>query len=161
MKKIFSLLFAFISITGNAQPSFNVRAGLGVVPMLVCDNDCDGSTVFDTYRGTTLSFQINFPVNIYRTLTVSPTFAYTKANDEPFWELPIYLGYKIRLGHKNIIYPKIGPMAAANYAFWYGLSTELAWEYKYFVIAANYFYLKEGAGDDISGGFHLVLGCKF
>jgi len=158
-KVLLSLLFAVAAITGSAQTTYNVRIGLGAVPVAYSSENFE---FYETYTGTTLAFQVNIPVNTYKTLTISPAFMYTEAEGEPFGSVPAHLGYKIGLGNKSILFPKIGPVIAfSNDGIMYGLSTEFAWEYKHFVIAANYFHITGDEVGDDSGGFHLTLGYKF
>jgi len=152
-KVLLSLLFAIAAITGSAQTTYNVRVGFGTVHYQEYSYEHTG-------YGGSCAFQANIPVNTYKTLTISPTLSLAY-EDVSFWSLPVYLGYKISKGRKSILFPKIGPVIAVSDEFMCGLSTEFAWEYSHFVIAANYFYIKDGAGNDYSNGFNLTLGYKF
>ena len=157
-KLLCSLMFAVAAIAGNAQTTYNVRMGLGGVRDFYHDY-AEICAIFIE------AFQANIPVNTNKTLTVSPTLSYAWSGDcGSFLSVPVHLGYKIGLGHKSILFPKVGPLLAYECdakEILCGFSTELAWEYKHFVIATNYFYIKESPVNVDSSGFHLTFGYKF
>lgn len=158
MKKILLfLLFAIAAMTVNAQTTYNVRAGMGQVPVTYNSYE---DRYLSVVKGTTCTFQVNAPINSYNTLTISPTLSYTFSEEGFFFDLPVYIGYKVPMRGHSILYPKIGPTIVAEDGFYFGYSAELTWEYKRFVLGADCYYLVESEDVDDTG-FRFFVGYKF
>lgn len=164
MKKFLTIItLVLMSIDVNAQTTFNLRAGVSSTPF---EEGYANGAYNDLYHhiGGTVAFQANIPINMNGILTVSPTALLSTDLDGISLGFPIYLGYKIPTGYRSIFYPKIGPAVyASQYEdgdFAWGLSVELAQEYKHFIIAVN--YLRTIHDNSNSGnGVYFTLGYKF
>ena len=165
MKKFLTIItLVLMSIDVNAQTTFNLRAGVSSTPFKEYAHEGYYNQIH--HIGGTVTFQANIPINMNGTLTVSPTALLSaRALEEISLGFPIYLGYKIPTGYRSIFYPKIGPAVYASYSdedndFAWGLSVELAQEYKHFIIAVN--YLRTIHDDSNYGnGVYFTLGYKF
>ena len=161
MKKIlFSLVMALMTISANAQITWNVRAGGGFLESPYINNEeCTfGSGCF------AIVLQENVPL-IKRTskFTFSPTLIADFSIEDFQVSFPLYLGYKIRIGNRTLFFPKIGPML--GFSSYYGdamlgMSLESAFEIKHFIVAANINYNFNTGGSADIGAF-ATIGYKF
>ena len=178
MKKIlFSLVMAFMAISANAQVTWNVRAGGGVFQtedyISHYSSWRDSNTyhfyIYDTYEWdavpcAALALQVNIPFKRTSRFTFSPTFMAACSNESRI-EFPLYFGYKVPIGNRNLFFPKIGPMVGCDVCTGYamcGPSLELAFEIKHFIVAANVSVdcVMSDAGSADVGGY-LTFGYKF
>ncbi|MGM9679551.1 MAG: hypothetical protein ACI3X7_07260 [Bacteroidaceae bacterium] len=168
MKKIiFSLVMALMTISANAQITWNVRAGGGFLdsPYINLDSpyinneECTfGSGCF------AIVLQENVPL-IKRTskFTFSPTLIADFSSEDFQVSFPLYLGYKIRIGNRTLFFPKIGPML--GFSSYYGdamlgMSLESAFEIKHFIVAAD-FNFNFNTGSYSENGVFITAGYKF
>lgn len=164
MKKFFlCIVVALAAMGANAQVTWNVRAGGGVL--------------FESYHGYldgvygsgNVVVQANIPIISTTSLTISPSLN-MEFSDYVNFNLPLHLGYKIPIAHKTIFFPKIGPMIGIGFEtdysynpyFLFGPSAELALEIKHFVISLNGYYNAIQSGYyDMVGGLFATIGYKF
>lgn len=160
MKKLFiTIVMVFMTMVGYAQTTFNVRIGGGFF-----------QTVYDDYSksyaesngGAALVLEANLPLGAKTNRFVfSPSlFFLYDLHDKININIPLHFGYKVSLGNGSLFVPKIGPMV--GYSIYdeevvYGPSTELSFELKRFVIAANGYY---DINNECVGAF-CTIGYKF
>lgn len=134
MKRILlALVMAVMTVGVNAQTTWNVRAGAGL----------SVNHVGDSYFTPSLSLQTNIPLSAASKYVVSPTLTVATPDMDVDIILPIYFGYKTKLGSQTFFVPKIGPcvgISTADGNFIAGPAAELAVEIKHFVIGVNGYY---------------------
>ena len=161
---------AFMAISAKAQVTWNVRAGGGVFQTEYEEM----SYYFDGYYNyywegenvpcAALALQVNIPFKRTSRFTFSPTFM-AACSYESRIEFPLFFGYKVPIGNRNLFFPKIGPMVGCDVCTGYamcGPSLELAFEIKHFIVAANVSVdcVMSDAGSADVGGY-LTFGYKF
>ena len=161
MKKIIlSLVMAAVAIVAGAQTTYNVRAGVGLT---------GESTIVPSVMA-----QCNIPFNKTSSWIVAPTINLAYNFDETHFELAsVNVGRRFILGNGCVFAPKVGlgvgngcPDYYYNDGFMYGLSADLAFEIRHFVVGLTSFVSFNKAeyweGDDSKIGIvSLTLGYKF
>lgn len=179
MKKLFITLFlAVMAIGTNAQVTWNVRAGVALANVDVkLSWMLRGSDMGVT---PALAIGCNIPIAESK-FTFSPTvisiiggktdYYYYGDNDVKFTtiNLPLYIGYKMKLSGNRYFVPKVGPYigylhtkddykGGQNDAVRFGPSAELAFELNHFIIALSG---SMAIYEKCSGQGCLTVGYKF
>lgn len=161
MKRFFISVFVIlVAVSIKAQTTYNVRVGGGLANVKVHDyEDYDSS---DHTAAAAISFQANVPFQRHSPLSFSPTLITAYVTDfDVVFTVPLYIGYKKRIGDQKLFFPKIGPMVSFETydgRFTVGPSVELAFELKHFVVAINGYMGLLSTG---TGGAFLTMGYKF
>lgn len=140
MKRILLIMVMLLTVVGaKAQVTFNARVGGGVMT---------------DYPGIVGLIQANIPFKKGGRFTFSPSIEYNHAfgADEDYGECACEMllgsfnfGVKASLGSKALLIPKVGWAFGGDFGAYSeqkitGPSTEIAFEYKHFIVAASYFY---------------------
>lgn len=143
-----TIVAAFMAVVGYAQTTFNVRIGGGFFQREY--HRYYSLNEIRTDVGAALTFESNIPLGAKTNRTVfSPSlFVVSDFRDGTNLDIPLHFGYKVSLGYGSLFIPKIGPMVGYHgcdddydgNGFAFGPSTELAFEFNHFVIAANGYY---------------------
>lgn len=163
MKRVFILMvFTIMAIGASAQVTYNIRAGIGGM-----NTNTDYYWVshhgFD-YCDFEMKFsygvmaQANILFNKYGKLSFSPTVLLDLSEYKELY-VPLFLGYKIGIGHKKLFFPKIGPSLVYTEAYEaiYGITTDLAFELNNLVIGVFGCITTEDEGNCI----FATIGYKF
>lgn len=178
MKKLFITLFlAVMAIGANAQVTWNVRAGVALA-------NVDVKRYWRLYgsdMGVTpaLAIGCNIPIAESK-FTFSPTIislvagkAYYDSSDYEVKfttiNLPLYIGYKMKLSGNRYFVPKVGPYIGylhtkesyydrQNDGVRFGPSAELAFELNHFIVALSG---SMAIYETCSGQGCLTVGYKF
>lgn len=159
MKKLFAIMsVAFILATASyAQATFNIRVGGGLhqaySESYSSYNYSYGYNYYyyddgiESYPSAAFVFETNIPLGGRASKFVfSPSlFIASDCLNLVAFNVPLYFGYKIPMSSSSIFIPKIGPMLGYDIStnsdvysdFAAGLSAEIAFEIKHFIIAAN------------------------
>ena len=159
MKRILlALVMTVMAVGANAQTTWNVRGGAGM--------SVDSENL--ACVAPSLSLQTNIPLAKASKYVVAPTLVVAAPNWDIDIILPVYFGYKTRLGNQALFVPKIGPcigLSTTNGSFNAGPTVELAIEVKHFVVGVNgYYSLTTDTGYDHEFnhfGAFLTFGYKF
>ncbi len=149
-------MVALMAIGAEAQVTWNVRAGGGVI------EDYYG----DPMVSARIFVQSNIPISGDKRWVFSPTFGFASEFSGSYHiDLPLYMGYKIPIGERTFFVPKIGPVLgieANSGTFIAGPSVEFSFEIDHFVIAASgYCSLVKSYYYNTVYDFSLTLGYKF
>lgn len=137
MKRILLIMVMMLTFVGaKAQVTMNARVGAGMIT---------------DYPGMVGSFQVNIPFKRGGRFTFSPSVEFDGAfctdEDEYVSKMllfPLHFGIKAPLGRNALLFPKVGPAFGADFAaddaFTGGISTEIAFEYKHFIVALEAYY---------------------
>ncbi len=144
MKKylVILVLALYGAVQSNAQITWNVRAGGGLVTDMfnVYDSHFDFEVLdYTENMGLMFAVEANIPVTQGSNWCVSPT-AIVSYGENCQVSLPIYWGYKHPVGDSKLLIPKVGPFVGIDTdgaIFLFGPSVELAYEHKHFVTAIN------------------------
>ena len=141
MKRVFVLMvFTIMAIGASAQVTYNVRAGIG--GMNTHTEDSFDYPYWDHHCDLEMTFscgvmaQANIPFNKHGKFSFSPTVLLDLSEEYKELYVPLFLGYKIGIGHKKLFFPKIGAAFVytnCNEAQW-GVTTDLAFEFNHLVI---------------------------
>lgn len=171
MKKFFILtVLAIASLSSaSAQVTWNVRAGGGVADFIDKEFYSDFTARFS--RGKCPAFMVVVESNISFKKGVawcfSPSFtAHTNFSKRAAFVLPIHVGYKIKTTNDSQLIPKIGiaaGMGGLDHMFGIlGPSAALCYEYKHFVVGANYYLNCVTSTTSHQGSNYFIsLGYKF
>ncbi len=143
MKRVFILMvFTIMAIGASAQVTYNIRAGIGGMNTHTEDYYYDYFYFHGDHCDLEMTFsygvmaQANIPFNKYGKLSFSPTVLLDLSEEYKELYVPLFLGYKIGIGHKKLFFPKIG--AAFVYtdcnAAQLGITTDLAFEFNHLVV---------------------------
>ena len=174
MKKILlSLVMVFLTISANSQVTWNVRAGWGAFQTEYSNYGYYyNGYYYDYYHNydseavpcAALALQVNIPFKRTSRFTFSPTFM-AACSYESRIEFPLYFGYKVPIGNRNLFFPKLGPMVGYDVCTAYpisGPSMELAFEIKHFIVAANVSVNCVMFDEEqVAVGAYLTFGYKF
>ena len=178
MKKLFITLFlAVMAIGANAQVTWNVRAGVALANVDV--------KTYGSLRGSdmgvtpALAIGCNIPIGESK-FTFSPTIISLLAGKADYYysdyevkfttiNLPLYIGYKMKLSGNRYFVPKIGPYIGylhtnedydhySNDGVRFGPSAELAFELNHFIVALSG---SMAIYETCSGQGCLTIGYKF
>lgn len=140
MKKcIITLVVALMAIGAEAQVTWNVRLGGGIM-----ENGMAHVCV-----APRLSVQSNIPLSSDLGWVFSPTLGSSVSIGADYYSIhvdfPLLIGYKAPIGRSKLFIPKIGPVfgfnkAYGSSAFIVGPSAELAFEIGHFVVAFSGYY---------------------
>lgn len=160
MKKLFiTIVMVFMTMVGYAQTTFNVRIGGGFFQKVYDDYS---KSYAESNGDAALALEANLPLGARTNRFVfSPSlFVVYDLEDQVNINIPLHFGYKVLLGNGALFVPKIGPIVGYNAYdedFAYGPSTELSFEIKRFVVAANGYY---DINSECLGAF-CTIGYKF
>lgn len=180
MKKLFITLFlAVMAIGANAQVTWNVRAGVALANVDVTNHR---EWNYGSQMGVTpaLAIGCNIPIGESK-FTFSPTvisiiggktdYYYDGNYDVKFTtiNLPLYIGYKMKLNGNRYFVPKVGPYIGylhtkeyynlhSNDGVRFGPSAELAFELNHFIVALSG---SMAIYETCSGQGCLTVGYKF
>lgn len=178
MKKLFITLFlAVMAIGVNAQVTWNVRAGVALANVDVKRYwSLKGSDMGVT---PALAIGCNIPIAESK-FTFSPTLISLVAGKADYYysdyevkfttiNLPLYIGYKMKLSGNRYFVPKVGPYIGylhtkesyedcPNDAVRFGPSAELAFELNHFIVALSG---SMAIYETCSGQGCLTVGYKF
>ena len=138
MKRILLIMVMLLTVVGaKAQVTMNARVGAGMIT---------------DYPGMVGSFQVNIPFKRGGRFTFSPSVEFDGAfcTDEDEYVSKMLLGsfnfgIKASLGSKALLIPKVGWAFGGDFGgstekLITGPSTEIAFEYKHFIVAVSGFY---------------------
>lgn len=136
MKRVFILMvFTIMAIGASAQVTYNIRAGIGGMNT----HTEDEIGWYHGYHEMTFSYgvmaQANIPFYKHGKFSFSPTVLLDLSDYIELY-VPLFLGYKISIGHKKLFFPKIGPslVYTENHGAICGITTDLAFEFNHLVI---------------------------
>lgn len=133
----------------KAYVTWNIRGGLAI-------NTYNDDT--DALEGAKFALQANIPfMNTDPRWVISPTLEFALYGEVIQFDLPLFMGYKVRMGRKSFFIPKAGLLIGREIGekesnTMFGIAGELSFELKHFVIALN--------GSSANIGL-LCLGYKF
>lgn len=137
MKKylIIFVLALCAAVQSNAQATWNVRAGGGLVGIINWYYD-------DVKFGPMFSIESNIPFSRISKWCISPSAIWScdTFDGSSYVIFPIHFGYKIPVGSSSLLIPKVGPFVGYGghtEASLFGPSVELAYEHNHFIAALN------------------------
>lgn len=152
MKRIFFIsMFAILATCSvNAQATFNVRAGV-CLHQSADEHD-------EVMGGGQFVFQSNIPFGVNQDWTFSPALEVKvqfAQSEEVHLVLPLQLGHKFVMGHRNLFIPKVGLAlgfaSGRESAAIVGPNMELAFEFGHFIVAVDGYYSINKPDDTVSG----------
>ena len=170
MKQFFILTVLAIASFSNAsaQVTWNVRAGGGLATFI--DEGYFYDHTYGSFREVNGAFTVvvesNIPFKKGVAWCFSPSFtALTNFSTGAAFVLPIHVGYKIKTTNDSQLIPKIGVAAglSLNHDSYdiVGPSIALCYEYRHFVVGANYYLNCVTSGTSLGSNGFLSLGYKF
>lgn len=163
MKRVFILMvFTIMAIGASAQVTYNIRAGIGGMNTITKDDDYYYYGDYNLEMGISYSVmaQANIPFYKHGKLSFSPTVLLDLSEDYKELYVPLFLGYKIGIGHKKLFFPKIGPslVYTDDHEAICGITTDLAFEFNHLVIGVFGCVATEG---DEGHCIFATIGYKF